>query len=1006
MPLTHCMRNFLFRLFIFLIPGYFLPRSVNAQTTDYFIENLGQFHENVKFKMKLDAGYLFLEDQGLTYSFYDEQALDEIWNHRHEESRTAPVTVPFHAVKMRILNAEKADLNGKESLLTYHNYYLGKSSEKWRSKVPLHREVQYQNIYRGIDWRIFTQNGALKNEWIVHPGAEPEKIGMLYLGHDGMFIENGKLVVKTSVNEWTESKPFAYQVLDGKKVEVDCRYQMNGDKVSFIIAPLHDPSKDLVIDPVLVFSTYSGSKGDNFGFTATYDSKSNLYAGGVTDNASGEYPVTTGAFQRTWGGGVGTFPVNLACDISISKYDSSGSNLLYATYLGGEQDEYPHSLVVDNNDRLLVMGTTNSSQFPVTKKAFDTLINGQYDIIVSKFSEDGSQLIGSTYFGGTRNDGLNSGTLRYNYADDFRGDIIVDDANHVFIASTTLSSDLPLKQAIQGSSGGGYDGCLAEFNDDLSQLLWCSYAGAEGSDALYSIKLNAESIFAAGGTNSQKLDTTEGVLFEQNQGDFDGFIVKINKTSKALDKLSYWGTSEYDQIYFIDLDARNTLYVTGQTEGSTNPSSGTYGKKDKGQFVARMSLDLDSLYWQTSFGNRDKKPDISPSAFLVDKCNHIYISGWGSNVRPDLNPGTTAGLEITSDAVQKTTDNNDFYIMVLDQDAKGLLYATYFGGYDTDDHVDGGTSRFDKRGVIYQSVCSSCPNGSEPGHNDFPVTPKAAFVANVSPRCSNASFKIDLQIKEAVIAQFAANPRQGCRPLTVDFTNLSTPGRKYYWDFGDGSSDSVFSPPIHTYDKPGIYKVILTAVDSLSCNISDRYSLDLVVYDKPEADFEYKFNGCNDQLTLTNKTKDGRAYFWDFGDGDTSRDDNPKHQYTQSGSYRITLIASPDESCPDTFFKDVPINVDANSEFIIPNVFTPDDDGKNDCFGMEGLQEDCDEIEWIIYNRWGERVFYSRDMKACWDGKDKLGHPYPAGAYFAIYYIRFGNGNGKETISGTVTLIR
>jgi hypothetical protein len=174
---------------------------VNAQTTDYFIENLGQFHENVKFKMKLDAGYLFLEDQGLTYSFYDEQALDEIWNHRHEESRTAPVTVPFHAVKMRILNAEKADLNGKESLLTYHNYYLGKSSEKWKSKVPLHREVLYQNIYRGIDWRIFTQNGALKNEWIVHPGAEPEKIGMLYLGHDGLFIQNGKLVVKTSVNE-------------------------------------------------------------------------------------------------------------------------------------------------------------------------------------------------------------------------------------------------------------------------------------------------------------------------------------------------------------------------------------------------------------------------------------------------------------------------------------------------------------------------------------------------------------------------------------------------------------------------------------------------------------------------------------------------------------------------------------------------------------------------------------------------------------------------------------
>lgn len=1000
------MRHFLLSNFLLLLSGLISPDVLHAQTADYFIENRGQFHENVRYKMKLDAGYLFLEERGMTFSFYDDNQLGKIWNHKHEQTRTEDVIVPFHAVKVKFEAAQKPVLQGKQTLKTYHNYYLGKNPDKWKSQVPLHREILYKNIYPNIDWKIDIASQSLKNEWIVHPGADANQISLQYSGHEGLYTNHGTLVIRTSLNEWTESEPYAYQIVNGEKREVACRYLITGDKVSFVIGELHNPHLDLIIDPILVFSTYSGSKGDNFGFTATYDSKSNLYAGGVTDNASGEYPVTAGAFQKVWGGGVGSFPVNLACDISISKYDSSGQNLLYATYLGGEQDEYPHSLVVDHKDQLLVMGTTNSEDFPVTKQAFDTLMNGQYDIIVAKFTENGSALVGSTYFGGTRNDGLNSGVLRYNYADDFRGDIIVDDANLVYIASTTLSSDLPVKNAFQTSVGGGYDGCLAGFNEDLSQLLWCSYAGAEGSDALYSIKLNSESIYAAGGTTSENLDTTGGVLFESKQGDFDGYILKINKSNKSLEKLSYWGTPEYDQIYFIDLDSRNTLYITGQTEGSTNPTSGTYGKKDKGQFIARMSLELDSLYWQTSFGNRDKKPDISPSAFLVDKCNHIYISGWGSNVRPDLNPGTTAGLEITSDAVQKTTDNNDFYIMVLDQDAQGLLYATYFGGYDTDDHVDGGTSRFDKRGVIYQSVCSSCPNGSEPGHNDFPVTPKAAFVTNVSPRCSNASFKIDLQIKEAVFALFEASPRSACRPLVASFNNLSTPGKRYYWDFGDGSSDSVFSPPPHVYDKPGSYKVTLVAIDSLSCNISDRYELMLQVNDKPEANFEYKFNGCDDLLEITNKTKDGRSYFWDFGDGDSSRDENPKHKYSTSGTYRITLIASPDESCPDTFFKDVPINVDANSDFNIPNVFTPDGDGKNDCFRVDGLQVDCDEIEWYIYNRWGERVFHSKDMKACWNGKDSTGNPYPAGTYFAIYYIRFGQGARKETISGTVTLIR
>ncbi len=128
---------------------------------------------------------------------------------------------------------------------------------------------------------------------------------------------------------------------------------------------------------------------------------------------------------------------------------------------------------------------------------------------------------------------------------------------------------------------------------------------------------------------------------------------------------------------------------------------------------------------------------------------------------PGVHNGSTTGLPITGNAVQSATDGNDFYLIVLGKNAVNLLYATYFGGNASDDHVDGGTSRFDKNGVIYQSVCSSCPGGS-----DFPTTPNAYAQTNVSPRCSNASFKLDFQISNAVSSYFNANPSLGCAPLT------------------------------------------------------------------------------------------------------------------------------------------------------------------------------------------------------------------------------------------------
>src|SRR5690606_19755905 len=170
-------------------------------------------------------------------------------------------------------------------------------------------------------------------------------------------------------------------------------YLLEGDVVTFKLGK-YDKTKELIIDPVLIFATYSGTTADNFGFTATYDSKGNLYAGGNVTLPyailpNGRYPATPGAFQVNFAGNNTTsgpydhFP----CDMAISKYDSSGSTLIWATYLGGTDNDYPHSLVVDQNDRLVIMGTTYSADFPTDTLAFDTTHNGNADIVVVKLNE-------------------------------------------------------------------------------------------------------------------------------------------------------------------------------------------------------------------------------------------------------------------------------------------------------------------------------------------------------------------------------------------------------------------------------------------------------------------------------------------------------------------------------------------------------------------------------------------------------------------------------------------
>ena len=974
-----------------------------------FVPNQGQWHPLALYKANIPYGNLYLESAGMVYDLVHPDDYNRIQDWKHLHSAEQSDEVPRrHAIRMRFEGVEFAPRSESRNVQKhYYNYYLGNKKTNWASKVHPAEEVVFHNVYPDIDFEI---NGlkSLKYQWVINnPTKEKVKLVRTVIeGASNISVENNKLVIETTAGTLTDKEPYVYQQINGKIIALNARYFVVDSVVSYEILSQINPDYPLVIDPELIFSTYSGSYGDNFGYTATYDSKANLYAGGIVDAVQGAYPVTAGTYDASWNGGVGRQPANLASDISISKYDSAGTTLLWATYLGGGDDEYPHSLIVDRNNDLLIYGTSYSANFPHTTGCYDSTHAGGTDIIVSKLSEDGTSLLGSTFIGGDKNDGLNQNALlKHNYSDDYRGDIITDDDGNIFVASVTLSDDMPLIKASQVAKSTAYDGYLFSLSGDCKTMQWGTYLGGDGSDALYSIKLDQNNnIYIGGGTSSIDLFTTDSVLSSSNNGSADGLIAIYSKEDFNLKRLSYWGTKEYDQIYFIDIDADNRIFATGQTEGNVTKTSSTYGESSKGQFIFRIDTLLRDIDLQTTFGNTNQASNLTPSAFLVDVCDHIYFSGWGSNVDPTNHPGSTTGMPVSGDAVQKTTDGNDFYIIVLGRDAETLLYATYFGGDVTGDHVDGGTSRFDKKGVVYQSVCSSCPpstDGQTSRVSDFPTTPGAAFETNSSVRCSNASFKIDLQIRSAVISDFIANPTVGCSPLTVQFTNTSVLGDSFLYDFGDGST-AFDRNPSHTFIEPGTYTVTLTSIDSGTCNIISTYQRQIEVLANATADFAVSFNGCDNKLELENNSINGFTYRWDFGDGNESTEKTPKYKYDVPGEYSITLFVNEGTPCEDEITKPVSISPKATPEIKLYNVFTPNNDGLNDCFVFDGEFLECKDFKLKIYNRWGERMFETTSPTKCWNGRiQNTSTDVPEGTYFYLLWF----GNDSTPISGIIDLL-
>jgi gliding motility-associated-like protein len=821
-----------------------------------FVPNEGQWDDFVTYRADLGGGVFWMEDDGWT-AWLAGEGYDELWSHRNlrEDGEGTPEALISHAWKVKFeggsLDAVKS---GSMELGHKVNYYVGNDPEKWATGLQPVKRVKYEGVWSRID---LVMDGSargtrhLKYDWIVKPGGDVDDIAVIHEGTDLSLRPDGSLLHKMGdVGDVIEGVPFAYQLIGSKLVVVECEYILEhrsdgSSRVSFEVGD-YDEVYDLVIDPDIVFATYIGATQANWGFTAGFDDDGlSITGAALWEGDMGTYPTTAGAISTTFAAGNGPF------DIGISVFSADGTALLYSTIAGGNGMDVPSSIVADSNGDFYVFGTTGSSNFPVTAGAYDTGFNGGpnqalggccffpgdfnngSDLYVLKFSSGTAGLLSGTYIGGTGNDGINSGNqLNYNYGDVFRGEINVDELDRPWIATVTSSTNFPMVAGPYPSyNGGGTDGVLFRMSPNLSALEWSCYVGGSQDDAAYGVQFtSAFEPVVCGGTKSTDYPSL-GTSYQFNHsGGVDAFVTRFPNGGGTPIASTYYGTSSYDQSYFVQVDEDDLIYLFGQTSGNMPLVGDVYDlSPNAGQFVACFDANLQNILWNTRVGNpaNPNNIDISPTAFLVSECGQIYLSGWGGNTggSPFTSLSGSGGMPISPDAFQWQTDDSDFWLGLLNPGAETFIYGTFLGGLASAEHVDGGTSRFDKNGTVYQAVCAGCG-----GNNDFPTTTDAWSSTNDSFNCNLGLFKFELGTIQVNIDLVA--PEIICPEEPIQFVNNSQGGGIYLWEFGDTETSDEFEPT-HVYGSSGEWEVTLTVSDPMGCLDPQTANLTLTIIDPP-----------------------------------------------------------------------------------------------------------------------------------------------------------------------------
>jgi len=466
---------------------------------------------------------------------------------------------------------------GVEKLPGIVNYFLGNDPAQWHADIPTYAEVVYQGVYPGIDLIHHGTQGRLEYDFVVGPGAEPGAIRVEFQGADGIVVDaHGDLVLHTAVGDLRQRKPAIYQDVNGVRRAIAGDYVVLGPRrVGFQVAA-YDRSRPLIIDPVLLYSTYLGGSGFEVCYDVAIDATGNAYVAGSTTLT--DFPTTTGAVQTASGG---------SADAIVAKVDPTGSGLTYSTYLGGTAADVGYDIVTDAAGNAYVTGYTNSTNFPTTTTAFQTASSGSLDVFAAKVNPGGSGLVYSTYLGG--------GAAEEGYG------IAVDGAGNAYVTGYTSSPDFPttpgaFQAAFHNSANpdAAYDAFVTKLNPMGSGLIYSTYLGGGVVDVGYEIAIDADgNAYVTGYTASSNFPTTTGAFQTVQSGYADAFVTKVNPGGTGLLYSTFLGGGNNDLGYGIAVNAAGHILVAGRTASTNFPTTagalqtGSDGPGDA--FIAKFS---------------------------------------------------------------------------------------------------------------------------------------------------------------------------------------------------------------------------------------------------------------------------------------------------------------------------------------------------------------------------------------------------------------------------------
>ena len=815
----------------------------NVRGFHSFLKNEGQWDPEVLFCTSYNGVQVGLEKNGISFTTQEEMP------NKLQNQLDVNYNWNQYTWKMQFVNSNKDFvLEGEEMHHSNLNFFKGNDPTRWVRNTLCAVKVFYKDVYPNVDMKYYKKDQKLKYDLIVHPGGKLNDILIQYNGITELVLDTeGKLMIKTPVGKTFEQKPYTYQKIGGRLIEVESDYILINDSTISYKVGGYNPNYDLIIDPItLDWGTYIGGYGNNGGqvLDIAIDDEGRVYGCGVYTET---FPSSVG-----FNGGY--------YDAFVFRLNENGSDLEFGTYLGGSNpfsglpQDAAYGIDVNNNGQIVVTGSTSGADFPITENAFVQSYNGgNFDGFVTLLNNAGNEIVYSSYLGGT------------NYEIPYR--VKFQDNNIIYITGKTGSDDFPV-------TSGGFDE-TAQLGDDaflvgvdLSQELEASfiygtYIGGEDTDIGVGLDFGSNgNIFISGTTKSTDFPSTNGAA---HAGLTDSYILQLNPQGTGVNDLIFstlLGGSANEEGRRVAVDAKNNSYIIGST--NSNDYLGQYGvlpttTQLSDFFVTKVSENGDVVYSTFLAGSSvEYAGDIE-----VNCIGEVYANGV-----------TNSGNLPESNCEYSSTQSVSGYFFKLDENGE-LLFSSYFGGTDGVEFRP--SLELDNRENVYISssttstdfhVSTNAYQGTKENTGSFNKQPA---IFKVTPSLSNLDFNVSIVLCDLEVG-FAGAASGNC------IYEENWENKRWNWNFGDGTvvSDTLAN---YTYEFSdfGSYDVTLT----IGCGMDSITKT--VVLENTASNFDLgpDLMVCPEELTIVD-AGEYVNYQWNTGSTDSE-------VFVGEGLYSVTI---------------------------------------------------------------------------------------------------------------------